>query len=168
MAIQDLVIARIGPIISEGLATDKINNCIDNIISMMPGYFEIYDTGLFVEGILYRQPKYRVDYMEIILKTTIQSEERPWQTDCIVTLPDQHPSWADSEIMISQCFLNEALFAIQGQGMLSFEYEGDGFDTTKLVTILGPGILKHFRSGMPCKANIYTTGQGPQVELNID
>ena len=47
--------------------------------------------------------------------------------------------------MISQCFLNEALFAIQGQGLLSFEYEGDGFDTTKLVTILGAGILKHFR-----------------------
>ena len=47
--------------------------------------------------------------------------------------------------MISQCFLNEALFAIQGQGLLSFEYEGDGFDTTKLITILGPGILKHFR-----------------------
>lgn len=54
MAIQDLVLARIGPIISEGLATNKINNCIDNIISMMPDYFEIYDTGLFVEGVLYR------------------------------------------------------------------------------------------------------------------
>lgn len=63
--------------------------------------------------------------------------------------------------MISQCFINEALFAIQGQGLLSFEYEGDGFDTTKLVTILGTGILKHFKLGMPCKANIYTTGQGP-------
>ena len=71
MAIQDLVIARIGPFVSEGLATAKINNFIDTIISMAPDYFEIYDTGLFVEGWLYQYPKYRVDYMEIILKTTI-------------------------------------------------------------------------------------------------
>ena len=134
----------------------------------MPEYFEIFDTGLWVEGWLYQQPKYRIDYMEIVLKTTIQSEEQPWSTSCVVDLPDQHPGWAESEVMISQCFINEAIFAIHSQELLSFKYQSDDFTTTEMATLLGPAVYSKFQMGNQCRANISTTYPAPMVELSVD
>ena len=45
--------ARIGPFVSEGLATDKINTFLDNVVTLLPMYFEIFDSGLWIEGWLY-------------------------------------------------------------------------------------------------------------------
>ena len=49
---------------------------------MIPDVFEIGDTGLFVEGWLYESPRFRHDYMQFLMKTTLQSEEQPWSTAC--------------------------------------------------------------------------------------
>ena len=67
--------------------TDKINTLVNKIINMLPDYFEIKDTGLYVEGWFYESPIYRDDYMQLILKTTLQSEVQPWSTECYVDLP---------------------------------------------------------------------------------
>ena len=54
---------RFASLLTEGVLTDKINVMLNKIINMLPDYFEIKDSGLYVEGWLYDAPIYRDDYM---------------------------------------------------------------------------------------------------------
>ena len=80
MVFQGAVLNRFGSLLSEGVMTDKINTLVNRLINMLPDYFEIKDSGLYLEGWFYESPIYRDDYMQLILKTTLQSEDQPWST----------------------------------------------------------------------------------------
>ena len=74
-AIKDAILNRAASIISSQAWTDKINQLLNRVIEMLPDEVEIKDTGLWIEGWLYESPIFRFDYMEFLLKTTMQSEE---------------------------------------------------------------------------------------------
>ena len=96
------ILNRAASLLKADVFTDKINIIINKILAMIPDVFEIDDSGLYVEGGLYVSPIYRIDYIQYVMKTTIQSEDNPYYRDCPFDFPSQHPTnWAQIEVMIS-------------------------------------------------------------------
>ena len=70
--------------------------------------------------------------------------------------------------MISECVLNEALFAIHSQGFFNITVEDAYTTTDNVATLLGGHIHDKFPEGNQCRLIIYTIFPAPSAEWTTD